>query len=107
MVWCPGNDTKVWETGQKIPKSFPEDWRVLRQKVNALGLDFGIWVEPEMVNADSNLYRAHPDWCMEIPGMEHSQGRNQRLLDLCNPAVVDYLIGSDEQSFFQRQHFLM
>ena len=64
----------------------------LADKVNALGLDFGIWVEPEMVNVDSNLYRAHPDWAIQIPGKPHSEGRNQRILDLANPEVVDHLI---------------
>lgn len=64
----------------------------LAQKINALGLDFGIWVEPEMINVDSELYRAHPDWVMDIPGKPHTEGRNQRILDLCNPEVVDYMI---------------
>ncbi len=61
------------------------------RKINSLGLDFGIWVEPEMVNVKSELYRAHPDWTMEIPGMSHSEGRNQRILDFANPAVVEYM----------------
>ena len=63
-------------------------------KVRALGIDFGIWVEPEMVNTDSDLYRAHPDWAMEIPGRDHSEGRFQRILDLANDAVVDHLINA-------------
>ncbi len=81
------------------------DWTVNRQKlpggleslvskVNALGVDFGIWVEPEMVSVDSHLYRSHPEWVMEIPGKPHSQGRNQRLLDLSQEAVQDYIISS-------------
>ena len=45
-----------------------------------------------MVNVDSDCYRAHPDWAMDIPGREHSEGRNQRVLDLANPEVVDYII---------------
>lgn len=93
------DDTKALGDWTENTKKLPGGLARLAQKVNALGLDFGIWVEPEMVNADSNLYRAHPDWCMEIPGMEHSQGRNQRLLDLCNPVVVDYLIEAMSRVF--------
>lgn len=73
------------------PEKLPNGIDGLCRKINAMGLDFGIWVEPEMVNVDSNLYRAHPDWTLEIPGKPHSEGRNQRILDLCNPVVEEYL----------------
>jgi alpha-galactosidase len=73
-------------------KKLPDGIKGLCDKVNALGLDFGIWVEPEMVNVQSELYKNHPEWVMEIPGKPHSEGRNQRILDLSNPKVVDYLI---------------
>lgn len=73
-------------------KKLPHGLLGLAKKINALGLDFGIWVEPEMVNVDSELYRTHPDWAIDIPGKPHSEGRNQRILDLCNPEVVDYMI---------------
>ena len=73
-------------------KKLPGGLEGIAGKVKALGLDFGIWVEPEMINVDSNLYRTHPEWVMEIPGREHAEGRNQRILDLANPAVVTYLI---------------
>ncbi len=63
----------------------------LCKKINDLGLDFGIWIEPEMVNVDSDLYRAHPEWVMEIPGKDHAEGRNQRILDFANPEVVAYM----------------
>jgi len=72
-------------------KKLPGGLSGICDKVNALGLDFGIWVEPEMVNVDSDLYRAHPNWSMEIPGMNHSEGRNQRILDFANPEVVSYM----------------
>lgn len=71
----------------------------LAKKVNALGLDFGIWVEPEMINVDSDLYRAHPDWTLSIPGKPHTEGRNERFLDLCNPDVVEYMISCMEGVF--------
>lgn len=74
------------------PKKLPAGLSSLCKKINALGMDFGIWVEPEMVNTKSKLYEAHPDWAMAIPGQPHSEGRHQRILDLCNPEVVDYLI---------------
>lgn len=80
-------------------KKLPNGVEGLCKKVNDLGLDFGIWVEPEMVNVDSDLYRAHPDWVMDIPGKPHTEGRNQRILDLANPEVVDYLIDQMEQVF--------
>lgn len=73
-------------------KKLPGGLAGICKKVNDLGLDFGIWIEPEMVNVDSDLYRAHPEWSMEIPGKDHSEGRNQRVLDYANPAVVDYMI---------------
>ena len=73
------------------PKKLPGGLKSLCNKINAAGLDFGIWVEPEMVNVQSKLYEAHPDWAMAVPGQLHSEGRHQRFLDLCNPAVVDFL----------------
>lgn len=72
-------------------KKLPGGLKSLCDKVNALGLDFGIWVEPEMVNVNSELYKTHPEWVMEIPGKPHSEGRNQRILDFSNPKVVDYI----------------
>lgn len=73
-------------------KKLPGGVKRLCEKVNALGLDFGIWVEPEMVNVDSDLYRAHPDWAMDIPGKGHSEGRNQRILDFGREDVQNYMI---------------
>lgn len=78
-----------WEVNYK---KLPGGLKRLCDKVQALGLAFGIWVEPEMVNVESCLYRAHPEWAMDIPGQAHSEGRNQRVLDLANPAVQDYII---------------
>ena len=75
-------------------KKLPKGVKGLCEKVNALGLDFGIWVEPEMVNVNSRLYRSHPNWVLEIPGKNHSEGRNQRILDLTNPEVQEYVIKS-------------
>lgn len=77
-----------WEVNRK---KLPGGLDGICRKINALGLEFGIWVEPEMVSVNSRLYRQHPDWAMEIPGKPHAEGRHQRILDLANPAVVTYL----------------
>ena len=80
------------------------DWYVNEEKlrgglgkliegVNALGLRFGIWMEPEMVSEDSDLYRAHPDWALTVPGRQPTLGRNQLVLDMGRKDVVDYLYG--------------
>jgi alpha-galactosidase len=86
------DDTSSLGDWTENKKKLPGGLAGLAKKVNALGLDFGVWVEPEMVNVDSELYRAHPEWVLEIPGKAHSEGRNQRILDLSNPAVQEWLI---------------
>ena len=64
----------------------------LADKINALGMKFGLWFEPEMVSPDSDLFRAHPDWAMGVAGRTSSLGRNQLVLDLANDEVCDYII---------------
>ncbi|MGB4661907.1 MAG: alpha-galactosidase [Mobilitalea sp.] len=64
----------------------------LADKINELGMQFGIWVEPEMVNEDSDCYRLHPDWAVQIPQTQHSLGRNQMILDLTREEVRTYII---------------
>ena len=64
----------------------------LVDKVNEMGLKFGIWFEPEMVSEDSDLYRAHPEWVMQIPGRPAVRSRNQLVLDMSRRDVQDYLI---------------
>jgi alpha-galactosidase len=59
--------------------------------VRKLGMEFGLWFEPEMVNPDSDLYRAHPDWVLSTPGVDQPLARTQYILDLTNPAVSAYL----------------
>ena len=85
------NDTQALGDWFANTKKLPQGVAGLAKKVNALGLDFGLWVEPEMVNTNSDLYRAHPEWVMEIPGKSHSESRTQRILDFCNPQVVEYM----------------
>lgn len=61
----------------------------LAQRIEDLGMRFGLWFEPEMVNKDSDLYRAHPDWILQTPGRRTSPGRNQFVLDFSRREVVD------------------
>ena len=65
----------------------------LVEKINAMGMKFGLWFEPEMVSEDSDLYRNHPDWAIQIPGRKPMRSRYQLVLDMSNPEVVDYLYG--------------
>ena len=87
------------------------DWRVnkkklplgiakLAEKINKMNMDFGIWVEPEMVNEDSDLYRLHPDWTIKHPAIKPSLGRNQLILDLAKVEVVDYLFNILSELFY-------
>ena len=66
----------------------------LVDEVNKLGLKFGIWFEPEMISPDSDLYRAHPDWCIHIEGRVGSLSRNQYVLDLSRKEVREYVYES-------------
>jgi alpha-galactosidase len=72
---------------------FPRGLKPLIDKVHALGMDFGLWVEPEMVNPDSDLYHKHPDWVLNFPGRPRSESRNQLVLNLARPDVRDYIAG--------------
>ncbi len=72
---------------RKLPSGLPE----LVERVRALGLDFGIWIEPEMVNRRSRLFELHPEWAVGFPGRPRTEIRNQYVLDMSNREVVDYL----------------
>jgi alpha-galactosidase len=75
------------------PKKFPNGLKPLIDKVHGLGMDFGLWVEPEMVNPDSDLYRKHPDWVLNFPGRPRTEQRNQMILNLARPDVREYVEG--------------
>jgi len=75
-------------------KKLPGGLLGFADKLKRMGLDFGLWFEPEMVNEDSDLYRKHPNWAVKVPGRRHTLGRNQLVLDLTQTAVQDYLISS-------------
>ncbi len=81
----------------------PNGVKGLSEKIKALGLMFGIWVEPEMVNADSDLYRAHPEWAVKNPARHHAEGRDQMILDLSKKEVREYII-SQMSDVFERSN---
>ena len=92
--WFGERDDDAHSLGDWQPnlKKLPGGINGLAEKIKALGLSFGIWVEPEMVNVSSRLYQEHPEWVIEISGKPHSEGRNQRILDLTNEAVQNFII---------------
>ncbi|MEM1262049.1 MAG: alpha-galactosidase [Pseudomonadota bacterium] len=72
---------------------FPDGLGPIAERVIEAGMEFGLWIEPEMVNPNSELYRAHPDWVQSLPGVDVVMARNQLLLDLSRREVCDYLFG--------------
>ena len=72
-------------------KKYPQGLEPVIDHVNALGMEFGLWVEPEMVSQDSNLFRNHPDWVLGLQGYQQPSGRWQYVLDLQNPECFQYL----------------
>jgi alpha-galactosidase len=75
-------------------RKLPEGIEALARSIEALGMKFGIWMEPEMVNPRSRLFEARPEWAVGAPGRERTTGRNQYVLDFSNPEVVDYIHGA-------------
>ena len=65
----------------------------IAESINALGMKFGLWFEPEMISPDSDLYRAHPDWCLHVDGRPRTEARQQLILDMGRKEVQDYIIG--------------
>lgn len=91
-----------WFGNRETDRSSLGDWDVDRkklrrglpdlvEKINKLGMSFGIWLEPEMISEESELYRTHPKWAIEIPGRASISSRSQYVLDMTNPIVRDYL----------------
>ena len=75
-------------------QKFPNGLKPLISYVNSLGMDFGLWFEPEMVNPDSDLYRKHPDWAMNFPGRPRSEARNQLVLNMARDDVKEYIFSA-------------
>lgn len=77
-----------WQVSKEV---YPDGLKPLIDKVTSLGMEFGIWFEPEMVNPDSDLFRAHPDWILQAEGVEQIPFRGQVALNLTRTEVTDYL----------------
>ena len=80
-------------------EKFPDGLASFVKKVKEEGIKFGIWVEPEMVNPDSDLYRAHPEWALRVEGREPLRSRHQLVLDMANDEVVEYLMTMFDKTF--------
>lgn len=91
--WFRGrpNDTSGLGDWSADPAKYPDGLGPLVDHVRGLGLEFGLWVEPEMANADSDLLRAHPDWILGVPGRTQPLGRGQYVLDLTRPEVAGHI----------------
>lgn len=92
--WFVGRNSDTAGLGDWSPDpvKFPDGIRPLADAVHELGMQFGLWVEPEMVNEDSELFRAHPDWIYQWPNRPRTYRRNQLMLDFSRPDVQDWAI---------------
>jgi alpha-galactosidase len=92
--WFHGRDNEAAGLGDWWPdeRKFPRGLQPLIERVNGLGMDFGLWIEPEMVNPNSELYRKHPDWVLHFPMRARTTGRNQLILNFARCDVQDYII---------------
>ncbi len=93
------NDRAGLGDWQENPEKFKSGLKAFAGEIKAKGISFGIWVEPEMVNPDSDLYRAHPEWCLHVPGRTPALSREQLVLDMSNPEVVEFLKQSFDKTF--------
>ena len=91
--WFAGRRNDRTSLGDWTPSIdiFPDGLDPLIRHVETLGMDFGLWIEPEMVSPESELHRLHPEWCLAIEGITRATQRHQLVLDLTQPAVVDHL----------------
>ncbi len=91
--WFGRRDDDTRALGDWVPHAgkLPGGLDPLIRRVRETGLRFGIWVEPEMVNEDSDLYREHPDWALTVPGRKPAMSRDQLVLDLSRTEVTDWL----------------
>lgn len=94
--WFKGRNDDTSSLGDWIvdENKFPDGLAEFSHRLKTIGMELGIWVEPEMVSENSDLYRTHPEWAVRIPGKNHAFGRNQMLLDLTNPEVRKYITES-------------
>ena len=94
--WFGNTPEKIYAFGDwKVDKNkLPDGIEGIANKVRAMGLDFGLWFEPEMISEDSELFAKHPDWCIEIPGRNKSMlgAAGRRVLDYSRKDVCDYIV---------------
>ena len=91
--WFGQRDDDFRSLGDWFPnkKKLPDGLTPTLKKIRDLGLKVGLWVEPEMISEDSDLYRTHPDWALTVPGRKPTMGRCQLVLDMSRSDVVDWL----------------
>lgn len=89
-----GDDTAALGDWRLDPVKYPDGLDPVIEQIEALGMEFGLWVEPEMVNENSELYRANPHWALSLPGVPPVLGRGQLVLNLALPEVQEYLLNS-------------
>ena len=94
--WFGHRDTDNNSLGDWVPDlhKLPNGLKGLAEDINRLGLQFGLWFEPEMVSPDSDLYRSHPDWCLHVEGRRRTEAKNQLILDMSRSEVQEYIIKS-------------
>lgn len=92
--WFGHRDNDTTSLGDWVVdrRKLPDGLEKLVDDVHSLGLKFGLWFEPEMISPDSDLYRAHPDWCLHVTGRRRTEARNQLILDMSRSDVQDYII---------------
>eukprot|EP00002_Diphylleia_rotans_P001871 TRINITY_DN1109_c0_g1_i1.p1 TRINITY_DN1109_c0_g1~~TRINITY_DN1109_c0_g1_i1.p1 ORF type:complete len:781 (-),score=187.29 TRINITY_DN1109_c0_g1_i1:62-2404(-) len=88
------NDTCCLGDWYVNTKKLPNGIGGLASEINRLGLKFGIWMEPEMISENSDLYRAHPDWALQVPGRPKTESRNQLVLDMSRQEIRDFIVDS-------------
>ena len=91
------DDNSGLVTGLSMKKKIRGGLPKLSEKIHEKGMKFGLWFEPEMISEDSDLYRAHPDWAITIPGRVPNHSRNQLVLDMTRSDVRDYLMARFEE----------
>lgn len=92
--WFGKRDSDNCSLGDWVvnPEKMPGGMGAFARQINDLGMRFGLWFEPEMISPDSDLYRAHPEWCLHVDGRDRTEARQQLILDYCRPEVQDYII---------------
>ena len=93
--WFGERDTETTSLGDWFVdrRKLPNGLDGLAAKVEALGIGFGLWIEPEMISEQSRLFEAHPDWAIGVPGRPRTESRQQLVLDMSRPEIVDHLFG--------------